>query len=206
MKSKLILLAMAWCAGAAHAVEYQAFRATVSLPLVSSKFVNDTDLFVRTRLSKKQLINLALGRRLNAEVPVTQVLVILVPSAGPDYTGSRLAVIDTEARTILKTIATIATLDVLDTETPEQAGVGTGVGTVGAMANSQLDLGEFQLSGGGSALRTLEKDGTALLLNIKNLHGRFTRNQLPGQAFFYANVVARATVRVSGKSIATFDL
>src|SRR5258708_2626307 len=111
MKSKLVLLAMVWCAGAAQAVEYQAFRATVSLPLLSSKFENNTDFLVKKKLSNKKLINLALGRPLATVVPATQVLVVLVPTAGQDFTGSRLAVIDTQAGTILKTIATIDTLN-----------------------------------------------------------------------------------------------
>jgi hypothetical protein len=207
MKPKLILLALVCCAvGAAQAVEYQAFRATVSLPLLSSKYVN-TDIIVKTRLTNKQIINFALGRSFTDEVPATQVLVVLVPSAGPDYTGSRLAVIDTQAGTILKTIAIIGTLNILDTEIPMEPGVGVGVSTVAALANDRLSLGSFQLFGGGSALRTVEADGTSLVLKVKNLHGRFTRNQLPGQTtFFYANVITKAQLRVSGKSIATFDL
>jgi hypothetical protein len=116
-------------------------------------------------------------------------------------------VIDTETGTILKSIATIDTLDVLDTEIPLQPGVGVGVTTVAPMTNAQLNLGSFQLFGGGSALRVANLDGTALTLKIKNLHGRFTRNSVPGDStFYYANVVIKASLRVSGKSIATFDL
>ena len=47
----------------ASAVEFQAFRATVTLPFVNSAIVNDTDKFINTRLTNKQIINLALGQQ-----------------------------------------------------------------------------------------------------------------------------------------------
>ena len=85
MKTILALIAALCFASAnrAEAAEYHAYLATVSLPMLDGEYVSGNDRIVTTRLSTKQLINLALGRTFAAVVPPEQTLVLLVPKEGP---------------------------------------------------------------------------------------------------------------------------
>ena len=64
----LLLLTLA----RAGALEYEVFRATVSLPFINSTFENDTDKFVNTRVGNKQLINLVRGVAFKEKVPACE--------------------------------------------------------------------------------------------------------------------------------------
>ena len=210
MKTILALIAALCFAAAsrADAVEYHAYLATVSLPMLDGEYVSGNDRIVTTRLSSKQLINLALGRTFSTVVPPEQTLVLLVPKAGPPE-GSRVVVLDKNTGSVLATIATIDHIYILSPDNIAKPSSSMGQATVKALSNIEatfrgLDAAAtFTLRGSGTGTSVSTPDGPQLTLTA-TLAGTFERTLPFG--LVARGVLAKGSFRASGKPIASVTL
>jgi hypothetical protein len=204
MKLLLALLTIAvWC-GRSHAVELEAFRATVTLPFINATFLNDTDRFLKTRVSNKQLINLALGQPFHAKTASEFVLVVLREKSSSAFAPFTLAVINTKTNALARAIATVTPSDVLLPDDPKKAGVGLIAAEFSALSNADFNTAAFTLNGSASGVGAGSASSIILHLELTGLRGTFLRNDPP--LAIYAGVITAAKLRVSGKPIATLDL
>lgn len=210
MKTILALIA-ALCFAAtsrAEAAEYHAYLATVSLPMLDGEYVSGNDRIVTTRLSTKQLINLALGRTFSTIVPPEQTLVLLVPKAGPPE-DSRVVVLDTKTGSVLATIATIDFLKILSPDNAAKPSAGYGQFSVPKLSNIEATFSglagatEFTLRGSGTGISKNTADGPQLTLT-STLAGTFERTLPFG--LVARGVLAKGSFRISGKPIASVTL
>jgi hypothetical protein len=204
MKLLFALLSIAaWC-GQSHAVEFEAFRATVTLPFINATFLNDTDRFLNTRVSNKQLINLALGAPFKAKTASELVLVVLREKSSSAFAPFTLAVINRKANALARAIATVTPSDVLLPDDPKKPGAGLFAADFSALSNTDFNTAAFTLNGSASGFGAGSDSSFILHLELTGLHGTFLRNA--PQLAIYAGVITAAKLRVTGKPIATLDL
>jgi hypothetical protein len=193
----LLLLAIARAA----AVDYDVFRATVSIPFVNSIFVNDTDIFVNTRVGNKEIINLALFQPFKTKVSPDLVVALLVPKGGSPFTSPRLVVFNKKTNFVVATVATFASSNVLAPDDPTKPGVGIVAANFSAMTNTDFNTQAFSLTSSGTALARPALNGPLLTFSFPRFHGTFSRSGFSPS--YYASIVTGASVRATGKPIAT---
>ena len=204
MKLPIAILAFAWSLATTAATEFQAFRATVTLPFINATFQDETDRFLNTRVANKQLINLALGQPFSTKQPREIVVALLLPSNASPLAPATLVILNTKTKSILRTIATITPSSILIPDDIKKPGVCLVTLTFPALSNADFNTQAFSLAG--NALGSVTLAGTTPVINLTlgGLHGSFSRYD--PQLSIYASVVIAAKVRAAGKPIATIDL
>ncbi len=204
MKLPLILFALASWLATASAAEFQAFRATVTLPFINATFQDETDRFLNTRVANKQLINLALGQPFSTKQPREVVVALLLPSNTSPLAPATLVILNTQTKAVLRTVATITPSSILIPDDIKKPGACLVTLTFPALSNASFNTLPFSLTGNALGSATLTGTAPVINLTLGGLHGRFTRND--PQLSIYAGVVLAAKVRAAGKPIVIIDL
>lgn len=206
MKHSLLRILLASVSLAtANATEFRVYKATASIPFVSSIYENNTDRFVTVKMSNKQLINVALGQPQKTKVSKDLALVALVPSASGSPLPVTIAVLNTKTSAIVRNVAGITAPNVLaptDVSKPLVALVSL---NFTALSATDFAVQPFTLVGSGVASAQTKSNVVLLNVALNGLHGDFNRTD-SAAVNAYAEVVTKASLRISGKPIATLDL
>jgi len=174
---------------------HKVYHCTLSLPIISQITDNDGHkALVKIRLTNKQVINMALGRALNAEVPTNQILVALLPIDYMQPLETQVAVFDKRAGTVLVIVTTTTSAEVGYGEPDGNSAVGFGSGTIAALNGADFTVAQAPATLSFSGIET----GNVQTASVRSIVARIdtTQNGTPVPA-----VILKGTFRVYGKPI-----
>jgi hypothetical protein len=130
-----VTASLLWSASAsAAAIDFFVFKASVTLPAtaVIERPMEPTDLFIKTKLKSKDLVNLTLGRPLGTKVDKKTEILAIAITFSENAEFSKLIVFDPSQNGAAQVKATIATISSIafDKGFKKSSIGGSGVGTV----------------------------------------------------------------------------
>jgi hypothetical protein len=174
---------------------HKVYHCTLSLPYISQIIdVDGHKALVKNRVTNKQVINMALGHALNAEVPTNQILVALLPI---DYTQpleTRVAVFDKRAGTVLATVTTTTGAEVGYGEPDGNSAVGFGSGTIEALNGADFGVAQAPATLSFSGIEAAGVQTAKIVSLVARINTMQNGTPVPA-------VILKGTFRVYGKPI-----